>query len=239
MSDALKSLLFAVVLCLVCSLLLTAASSGLRQAQQRNVILDRQSNILKSVELIADDRKYTSEEIQSLYGDYIDPLWVDPLGRIQTEEERSESALPLYLHKKEESVAAYIIPINSTGLWGKIHGYLALSSDGATVTGFTVYQHSETPGLGGEIEKRWFQRNFAGKKIVNRQGRFVSIGIAKGRVADAIPDAEQANYVDGISGATLTGRYLSAGLKDILTSYEPVSLQFRHNRLKQTAPSVK
>jgi Na+-transporting NADH:ubiquinone oxidoreductase subunit C len=37
--------------------------------------------------------------------------------------------------------------------------------------------------------------------------------------------------VDGISGATLTGKFLSEGLKDILLDYEPVSVQFRQNRM--------
>ena len=37
---------------------------------------------------------------------------------------------------------------------------LAVSAaDGQTVAGFSVYQHAETPGLGGEIEKPWFQQN--------------------------------------------------------------------------------
>jgi Na+-transporting NADH:ubiquinone oxidoreductase subunit C len=33
--------------------------------------------------------------------------------------------------------------------------------------------------------------------------------------------------VDGISGATLTGRFLSEGLHDLLRAYEPVAVQFR------------
>ena len=34
--------------------------------------------------------------------------------------------------------------------------------------------------------------------------------------------------MDGISGATLTGQYLSEGLQDILQTYEPVSVHFRN-----------
>ena len=94
---------------------------------------------------------------------------------------------------------------------------------------FTIFKHSETPGLGGEIEKEWFQKNFVGKKIINRDGRFVSIGVAKGTVKTKIPLKEQMNYVDGISGATLTGKYLSAGIREILHNYEPVSIKFRKN----------
>ena len=48
MSSNFKSVLFAIVLCLVCSLLLTMASSGLKGYQIRNMNLDRQKNLLSS-----------------------------------------------------------------------------------------------------------------------------------------------------------------------------------------------
>jgi Na+-transporting NADH:ubiquinone oxidoreductase subunit C len=47
-----------------------------------------------------------------------------------------------------------------------------------------------------------------------------------------IPEPKRDNYVDGISGATLTGKYLSAGLKDILQDYEPVAIEFRQKNLR-------
>jgi len=124
-----------------------------------------------------------------------------------------------------------VIPINTRGLWGKIHGYLALKNDGATIAGFTVYQHNETPGLGGEIETAWFQKNFIDKKIVSREGDFISIKIAKGPVTAAIPEDQQQHYVDGISGATLTGKFLTSGFETILSSYEPVSVRFRRDQV--------
>jgi Na+-transporting NADH:ubiquinone oxidoreductase subunit NqrC len=36
--------------------------------------------------------------------------------------------------------------------------------------------------------------------------------------------------VDGISGATLTGKFLTRGLKDTLKKYEHVSIKFRKNK---------
>jgi len=122
--------------------------------------------------------------------------------------------------------------VHSRGLWGKIEGYLALENDGATVAGFTVFSHGETPGLGGEIEAAWFQKNFRGKKIVDSSGAFTAIAIAKGKAADRIPPERQANYVDGISGATLTGRFLSEGLQTTLAAYEKVSANFRDGRIQ-------
>ena len=66
---------------------------------------------------------------------------------------------------------------------------------------------------------------------MSRTGNFLSISIAKGGLADTVPDDKRMNVVDGISGATLTGKYLTTGLKDILLEYEPVSLKFRTKKL--------
>jgi len=226
MSDNLKSYVFAAVMCLVCSILLTAASSGLKEFQQKNIFLDKQKNILKSVGLIHAEKAYSSEHIEKLYTDNISSLWTDAEGKIIQENGRTPKSLPLYLYKQKDVVESYIIPIESRGLWGKIFGYLAVKNDGSTISGFTVYKHSETPGLGGEIEKQWFQKNFEGKKIIDQGGGFVSVSIAKG----AASKENQDHLVDGISGATLTGKFLSAGLKEILLEYEPVAVRFRKNR---------
>ena len=231
MSDNFKSALFALATAVICSLLLTAASSGLKPYQEENIEVDRKKNILKSIGLIEEGRTYTFGTITSMYAENITSMQVDAAGRAVEEGSVSETGLPIYLYTRDGSVKAYVLPINSRGLWGKIYGYLALESDGSTVSGFTVYQHSETPGLGGEIEKNWFQKNFKGKRIVDHEGNFVSIGIAKPAITAAMSEAEKANYVDGISGATLTGRFLSAGLKEILSEYEPVSIRFRSNEM--------
>lgn len=235
MSSSLKTLVFAVALCVVCSLLLTAASSGLRPWQERNALIDRHRNILRAAGLLEEDRAYAAADVERLYRDHVRELQVDPMGRIlEVPDIRKEAAgLPIYLSVHGDEIRGYIVPIDSRGLWGPIHGYLALDRDGATVKGFAVYQHAETPGLGGEIEKRWFRENWMGKKIVTREGNFVSVGIAKGRAEDVVAKEKQMNYVDGISGATLTGKYLSAGIKDTLSRYEPVSVKFRKNLLTE------
>jgi Na+-transporting NADH:ubiquinone oxidoreductase subunit C len=228
MADSVKTILFATGLCLVCSILLTLAATGLKAFQRENALVDRQKNILKAVGAVAPERRYTDDEIKALYRERIKCVSVGEGGEVVSAEAAPAETLPLYLYEEEGETRAYILPVNSRGLWGRIYGYLALETDGSTVAGFTVYQHSETPGLGGEIENRWFQRNFVGKQIVDDQGNFVSISIAKGDVEDAVRQDLQPHYVDGISGATMTGKYLSEGLEDILETYEPVSLHFRN-----------
>ena len=230
MSSYVRSILFAMTTAVACSFLLTAASAGLKGFQLENVDVDKKKNILMAVGLVDNKETVKKEDILARYKANIQGLNVSPDGEIMEQTSAGEPSLPIYIYVKDNDIASYIIPVNTRGLWGKIFGYLALKSDGSTVTGFTVYKHSETPGLGGEIEKRWFQENFEGKKILDKAGGFVSISIAKGFLPESFPKDKLANYVDGISGATLTGKYLTAGLKEILQAYEPVSIKFRNRQ---------
>ena len=120
MSDRLKSIIFALVLCTVISILLTAASTGLQRFQEKNVFLDRQKNILKSIGLIGEDREYSPDEIEQMYKQNIQAVWADPSGKIIENPVSGEQDLPVYLYTKGNTVKAYVIPINSRGLWGRI-----------------------------------------------------------------------------------------------------------------------
>ncbi len=238
MSDMLKSIWFAAVTALISSLLLTGASSGLKEYRLNNIRIDNQKNLLKSVGLIPAGARYSGEVIKQLYLQNIRSYQADTSGFIGPETAPESKGRPLFLYVQNDAIRSYILPVHSRGLWGKIEGYLALENDGLTVAGFTVFSHGETPGLGGEIETAWFQNNFRGKKIVDSAGRFVSLGIAKGKVVDRVPPGSQANFVDGISGATLTGRFLSEGLRDTLRAYENVSVNFRHNKINLNTASA-
>jgi Na+-transporting NADH:ubiquinone oxidoreductase subunit C len=221
-------IIFALLVSVICSLLITLSAVGLKGYQIANMELDKKINILKAVDLVG-KKKPPKEKINELYDTHIKEVMVDGTGKVIAA--HTPDSLGLYLFEQDGIVKGYIIPINTRGLWGRIHGYLAFETDGQTVSGFSVFSHSETPGLGGEIESAWFQKNFKGKKILNSQNEFVSVGIAKGKSAN-LPGEKQAHYVDGISGATLTGRYLSEGIKETLIKYKPVSITFRQKNLK-------
>ncbi len=221
-------IVFALLLSVICSLMITASVVGLKGFQTVNVELDKKINILKAADLIG-NKKLTKKQINELYADRIKAVSVDDQGKIL--EKAGMNSLNLYFFQENNVIKGYILPINTRGLWGKIQGYLAFEKDGETISGFSVFNHSETPGLGGEIESNWFEKNFKGKKILNSQNKFVSVGIAKGKVQN-LPRDLQNNYVDGISGATLTGKYLSEGIKQTLIKYEPLSVTFRQKQLK-------
>ncbi|MDY0375565.1 MAG: FMN-binding protein [Desulfobacterium sp.] len=222
---------FALVISFVCSLLISVSASGLKDRQNANIALDRRVNLLRAANLVESGKKPPGEVINTLYDAHIEDTIVDANGKIlDPDDPGASSAMHVYLYRQNEKIEGYILPFNSRGLWGKIQGYLAFKADGQTVSGFSVYSHSETPGLGGEIESAWFQKNFKGKKIVNSQNEFVSVGIAKGKVEN-LPESKKDNYVDGISGATLTGQYLAEGIKSTLVKYDAVSVTFRQGGL--------
>ena len=82
--------------------------------------------------------------------------------------------------------------------------------------------HGETPGLGAEISKKWFQDNFVNKKIYDSNNKFKSIIVAKGK-ADSNSDYE----VDGISGATITSNGVTTLINRDLRRYEPYFINHR------------
>lgn len=219
---------FALLVSVICSLMISAAAVGLKDRQLANMALDKKINLLKAANLLGEG-KQSEKYAAALFSEHIKEVRVDSQGK--TIDTYVPDSLNLYLIHDKGQIKGYVIPINTRGLWGKIQGYLAFENDGQTVSGFSVFSHSETPGLGGEIESAWFQKNFKGKKILNSQNELVSVGIARGDVEN-LPAGLQGHYVDGISGATLTGKYLSEGIKETLTQYHPVSVTFRQKQLK-------
>lgn len=109
-----------------------------------------------------------------------------------------EGDLPLYFVNDTITV----LPMQGSGLWGPIWGYLAIASDGKTVVGASFDHKSETPGLGGEITTEKFQRQFSGKQVM-RNGRIIPV------------------EVDAISGATKTSKGVEAMIDKTLKTYLP------------------
>ncbi len=222
---------FAAVICIVCSLLLAITSAGLRARQDMMAELDRQMNVLKAFGVATVDengRKISAEEVRRLFaehirdvvisaetGEVIPDLRVSDLSREDTEKKRK---LPLYQWVENDRVVKYAFPISGKGLWSTIYGYLALESDLSCIAGVTFYRHGETPGLGGEIEQDWFQRQFRGKRIFV-DGRLQRFEVVKGRVADRYPQGND-HAVDGISGASMTGQGLTQFINADLQLYE-------------------
>ena len=109
MSNQLKSILFAAILCFVCSAILTTASTGLQRFQKQNMRIDRHRNILMSVGLVKPDQRTAADDVESLYTRYIKPLWVDADGQLIETPQEGQNDLPLYIYEKDSQIEAYIV----------------------------------------------------------------------------------------------------------------------------------
>lgn len=200
---------------IILGFLLSFAATSLKTKQDLNIEIDMKKNILRSLNIPADQsQKLSQDDIQKLYDENITKLNIDENG-IKTD----DGSLSVYITTDGKQPTGYSIPISGKGLWSTIYGYIALETDGNTVKGITFYQHGETPGLGGELEKDWFTSNFVGKQIYNEAGGLVSIKIKKGKVNPS--DINAIHQVDGISGATLTGRGMNKFIAQDLNVYKP------------------
>jgi Na+-transporting NADH:ubiquinone oxidoreductase subunit C len=167
---------FAIIITLACSILLAGAASILKPRQKENIALDIKKNILKSAGITSPDSDLSRKEIQKLYADNIRESVINDQGVYQDgkkpvdlDPKKDKNLLPIYQWVNGEAVNAYIIPISGKGLWSTIYGYIAIEPDGETVKGITFYQHGETPGLGGEIDKDWLPNCMSVKKLSIRK----------------------------------------------------------------------
>lgn len=141
----------------------------------------------------------------------------------QAKEKNGErGAFPIYLYEKDGRMG-YVIPTRGNGLWGPVYANLALGSDLNTVVGVVFGHDSETPGLGAEISTEKFQSPFVGKKILDDEGRIVSIAVKKNANPDALHE------VDAISGGTMTSNGVSDMLVTDLTRYQAFITKTLHS----------
>ena len=226
------TLVFTSIVTIVLGFFLALAADWLRDLQDLNVENDMRKNILLSLGFKPGaETPWTSDDIQKLFEENIEALVLDASGQMTEKDpkeidiEKDLEFLPIYLKKVGDDVGGYAIPIAGKGLWSTLFGYFAIEPDGRTVKGITFYKHGETPGLGGEVDKPWFQQNFIGKRFVDENDQLLGIHVIKGKVQS--DDQEAYHKVDGISGATMTGKGLEYFLKDDLVKYEPFFKQVR------------
>lgn len=219
--------IFSLIVCVVSSVMLSFFSESLRPMQELNIDLDVKKNILKAVKLKDPlPEKVAPKELLKIYDDKIEELVIDQNGAVvegkkPKDIKEKELLYPLYIYKENGAVISYAYPIIGQGLWSTLYGYLAIEADAVTVRGITFYKHGETPGLGGEIEKDWFQNNFVGKKIWSiKENKLTPIHVVKGKVVDLYKDERAEHAVDGITAATLTSNGVTNLLDRWINIYE-------------------
>ncbi len=231
-NDNVYTFVYAGAICLVCSILLSLAATGLKPMQEANQKLDVRKNIMLSLGVIERDTSKTAVELNSMFENQVQGLVFDAEGKIlegMTPEELTEKdagkRFALFRKVVDGQVVGFSFPIVGKGLWSTLKGYLALGADADTVLGITFYSHGETPGLGAEIDQPWFQNNFVGKKVRDANDRIVSVTVAKGKAVDSGKPIE--HVVDGISGATITANGVTEMVRKALMQYEPYFSRIR------------
>ena len=219
------TIVYAAVLVVIVAFLLAFVFQALRPAQEANVALDKQKQILYSLNIRglqdqAAAAKYkevvTADEIIDANGNVVDKgsKGGPAAGFKLNSGDFKAGKLAVYVCSVNGQTK-YVIPVYGMGLWGPISGYIALNDDKSTIYGAYFNHESETAGLGAEIKdnQKW-QEQFQGKKLFKGADRnAIAISVLKKR------DSNDPNSVDAVTGATLTSNGVTDMLHDCLGQY--------------------
>jgi Na+-transporting NADH:ubiquinone oxidoreductase subunit C len=226
--SVLRTLTVALLVCLVCSVVVSAAAVALKPVQATNKLQDKQRNILQIAGLYQDVVSI-QEQFQKItprlvdlrtgqFSDELDPLTFDQQKAskdpalseqldgdqdIASIRRRADYSTVYVVENEDGSIKTLILPIHGYGLWSTLYGFMALESDLKTVVGLGFYQHAETPCLGGEVYNPNWKKQWTGKVVYDEAGN-VDISVIKGGVDASSPNAP--HQVDALAGATLTSR---------------------------------
>ncbi len=128
MKDSAYTLVYALVLGIVCSVLLTGAGQFAKPYREANEKADKVRNILQVLGVPVPKGASTQELEKAV-------------------QERTLGDLTVYTAGGAGGAVA--VPFAGPGLWGPIEGLLALEPDMRTIRGITFNKQEETPGLGG------------------------------------------------------------------------------------------
>jgi len=221
---------FATAVCLVCSIVVSTSAVALRERQDRNKVLDRQTQVLVVAGLLEEGQNVSPENVESLFdehiqirvinletGGYEDSIESSTYDqRKATKDPSASRAAPannagltrlpdnalVYQRVEDDAVQSLILPIEGKGLWSTLYGFIALAPDTTTIQGITFYEHGETPGLGGEVDNPSWKALWVGRQAYDSDWA-PAIEVIKGAAG---PVAEDPFRVDGLSGSTLTAR---------------------------------
>lgn len=193
------TILYASIMVIIVAFLLAGVSILLKQKQDANVEIDRQSQVLASLRMRGMDKSDVTPAYE----------------KIVEEGTLPGSDLPLFTCHLDSTNVKYVVPVKGRGLWGGLWGYVAVNADGQSVYGAYFSHESETAGLGALIAETKFQELFNDKQLF---ADTTSTDIALSAVKNG--KVEHAEYqVDGITGATLTTNGVDAMLHDGLQPY--------------------
>lgn len=230
-----KTLIVAVSLSIVFSVVVSASAVILRPMQEKNKALSTRSNMIAAAGMLSSGA--SNEKVSEAFdrfdvlivemgtGNVVSPETVN-VESAEAYDQRSASRDPslsrsldedpaginrlakyrkVYLLRDGDDVSKVILPIHGYGLWSTMYGFLALKGDANTVEGVRFYEHAETPGLGGEIENPQWTAKWKGKKMYE-SGEWTDPKFALVKGGVDENTEGRDHKVDALSGATLTSR---------------------------------
>jgi len=193
MKGSLYTIVYAVVLGTVCAVFLTGAGQFTKKYRDANERADQVRNILRVLD-VPFDAEAPARELLELFNRNVREIELD--------------GLRVFQYVDSGKVKGSAVAFEGQGLWGPVHGLLALEPDMKTIRGVSFYKQEETPGLGGEIASDWFQDQFKGKSIVDAAGK-AGIRIRSGKHLGS-------NEVEAITGATMTSDKVEIMLNEVI-----------------------
>lgn len=218
------TIVYSIILVVIVAFLLAFVFQALKPAQDANVALDKQKQILYALNIRGlNDNDAAAKYKEVVVADEV----LDANGQVKEKGAQGGTEAGFKLNSadykagrlalfvcKVDGQTKYVIPVYGMGLWGAISGFIALNADKSTVYGAYFNHESETAGLGAEIKdnQKW-QEQFQ-KKQLFKGGDRSTIALS---VAKKVDDPQ--TQVDAVTGATLTSNGVSDMLHEGLGKY--------------------
>ena len=164
-----KTVTVTLLLCIVCSIVVSTAAVMLKDMQEANKQLDFNRNILQAAGLyqegISVQEQFEQVETRVIdlrtgkFSDDLDPASYDQraaakdpsLSEVVSKADdiasikRKEFYAEVYIVNDDDGLSKIVLPIRGYGLWSTLYGFLALEADLNTVVGIGYYEHGEKP----------------------------------------------------------------------------------------------
>lgn len=234
------TIIFAIIMVIVVGTALAGLSNGLKPLVEANQRAEKMQNILYTIginqnEGQSDVKKVPIDIVEDEFKKYIKAQYYIQDGELIEDDEAYLISIPKEENKlrrnseykrrmpiiiaEKEGEEVYVIPLLGSGLWDAIWGFIALDKE-MVVQGVYFGHDGETPGLGAEISQRYFMDMFEGEHMLDEEGRFMGVEVAKGN-QDPLNTRKEDHKVDAIAGSTITGDGVSAMIKNTLRMYLP------------------
>ena len=156
------------------------------------------------------------------------PFPSQPLNVVEVFEDRVRihilNGQPIYMALSEDrrDIQGYAFRMSGAGVWGPIHGMMAVSRDLDRVLGVAFLDHSESPGLGGRISEEGFRNQFKGQPLPPERIKDATYFRVQPQATVRSP-----NEIDAITGATGTSNAVERMVNGALNRYLPFLAKLR------------